>query len=100
MYRLALKIHSTSNRGIFQGSLSGPILFIVFVNDMASNLEILTLILLLIYADDTTILLSLQGTKAEIQVILNRIMEELTLNMATNGLKFNSKKTQFKQKTS
>ena len=57
--------------GVFQGSLSGPVLFILYVNDMARILHIL--IRLLIYADETTIQFSLQlqGMKVENQAIFN-----------------------------
>lgn len=49
------------NRGVPQGSILGPVLFVLFTNDMPKYLE--TFCTISMYADDTTLLLS--GKKAD-----------------------------------
>ena len=78
--------------GVPQGSILGPILFNLFVNDMA---HYITNCSLTQYADDTQFLHS--GTLSELPNIISEA--EQTLNRARkyflrNGLKLNAKKTQ------
>ena len=75
--------------GVFQGSLSGPLLFIIFVNDIATIEDINGIIKICIYADDTTISVKLGDNDIENQLLFDRILEELNTYMALNSLKMN-----------
>ena len=68
--------------GVFQGSILGPVCFIVFMNDIVF-LEIDGCIII-IYADDTTVALKLTGNKLEDQRRLDEMMRRITIFMRAN----------------
>jgi len=79
------------NCGVPQGSTLGPLLFIVYINDIVNVSRILQLIL---FADDTNIFLS--GPKIdELCITLNTELSKLSRWFKLNKLSLNIKKTNF-----
>ena len=83
--------HSSSkillSTGVPQGSILGPLLFLLYVNDLpsASNLKSVT------FADDTNLLI--QGYNFEALSTLNQELEGINDYFKANQLKLNPKKT-------
>ena len=77
--------------GVPQGSILGPLLFIIYINDMP-NIQKLTKFIL--YADDANIIIT--GTNAhEIITKYRELGEVLSKWVACNGLKLNVSKTNY-----
>lgn len=77
------------NCGVPQGSILGPLLFNVFINDVA---DIDPKAHLVMYADDITLLLS--GTKLDdIIIISNEVLSKLSRWAQLNDMKINPSKT-------
>ena len=77
--------------GVPQGSILGPILFSLFVNDLPVSL---TRSEVMLYADDTTIYLSDTNTLS-LKERLSQDLVALSTWIADNGLTMNTQKTQF-----
>lgn len=75
----------TLKRGVPQGSVLGPILFFIYVNDLPDNISCLKT---LMYADDTSFLLN--PSKGQLEQVLG----EATEWFGANNLKINVDKTQ------
>ena len=78
--------------GVFQGSVLGPLLYILYVNDISVLQDDYTKLTL--YADDTNAAVRLTRNKYENRVRINIKAAEMQLYMDSNNLKFNSDKTQ------
>ena len=77
------------SRGVPQGSVLGPLLFCVFVNDLPENVG--TSVSL--YADDTTLYHSCKDY-SELENTLESSLENVAKWVDDNGLRINVKKTQ------
>jgi hypothetical protein len=81
--------------GVPQGSIIGPILFLVYINDIEHSSKLLSFIL---FADDTNIFYSnscLKSLNTIIQVEINKVAEWLNVDkLSVNIKKTKAKKVQ------
>ena len=77
--------------GVPQGSILGPLLFIIYINDLPNISKIAKFIL---YADDANIIVT-GHTAQEIVLKLNELSQDLLKWVDCNGLALNLKKTKF-----
>ena len=80
------------NYGVFQGSCGGPLLFIVFFNDIMELQDDSTMILG--YADDNNYKITLSEDVEANKRMVNEKLVEVEEYMNANRLKFNASKTQ------
>lgn len=78
-------------KGVPQGSILGPLLFLIFVNDLP---DVVTKCSINLYADDTTIYYS-DRDPVKVQSVLNTDLDLIANWIKINGLPINVAKTQF-----
>ena len=84
-------IKKTIKYGVPQGSILGPLLFVIYINDLPNIFRLAKFIL---YADDANIIISGQSMH-EIEQQLAELIPALTKWVGSNGLKLNLKKTNY-----
>ena len=77
--------------GVPQGSILGPLLFIVYINDIVSCSNLLKFIL---FADDTNLFYS-NSNLLQLQIIVNTELSKLSVWFRANKLSLNVAKTNF-----
>ena len=76
---------------VFHKDQTGPLLFILYVNDITSTSNVLDFIL---FADDITILCSHENIESQISVV-NAELKEVSNWFKTNKLSVNASKTNY-----
>ena len=90
-YQMHASNHKIINCGVPQGSILGPLLFILYINDIVNTTSLLELIL---FADDTTLLFSHPDIASQNDII-NIELQEICSWFQANKLSVNATKTNY-----
>ena len=90
-YQMHDSNHKIINCGVPQGSILGPLLFILYINDIVNTTSLLELIL---FADDTTLLFSHPDIASQNDII-NIELQEICNWFQANKLSVNATKTNY-----
>ena len=91
IYNNFLSSKCTITTGVPQGSILGPLLFLLYINDISNSSAILKFIL---FADDTNIFYSCENFES-LCTTVNRELREVIQWFKSNRLSVNLKKTNF-----
>ena len=87
-----LSDQGTIKHGVPQGSILGPLLFLLYINDISKSSKILKFFL---FADDTTAYYSADPHDKNTENILNAELEKVSCWLAANKLSLNVRKSNF-----
>ena len=90
-YQMHDSDHKTIQCGVPQGSILGPLLFILYINDIVNATSLMEIIL---FADDTTLLFSHPDIASQIDTVNNELQEICNWFQA-NKLSVNASKTNY-----
>ena len=90
-YQMHDSYHKIINCGVPQGPILGPLLFTLYINDIVNTTSLLELIL---FADDTTLLFSHPDLASQNEIINNELQEICNWFQA-NKLSVNASKTNY-----
>jgi hypothetical protein len=93
-YSNAVSEWTKVNHGVPQGSVSGPLLFLLYVNDLPTAVPSKTIPIL--FADDTSIIIT-SPNSSELQRAISASVHQLTKWFQENSLSLNVSKTYFMQ---
>ena len=90
-YNGSSSFYNTIKCGVPQGSILGPLLFLIYINDICNASEFLEFIL---FADDTNLFLS-HDDLSYLNTIINLELDKLSIWLQTNKLSVNTNKSNY-----